>query len=592
MTGHSSLAIYILRRFKLLILLVAVLMLVSSVLESVSVIAFFPIFLSLLGQTGEDVGGVLGFITRISELIPASHPVIAGAILLTGIALFKAVFNIAREVAMTYAAAKILYDTQTRVMARYAGAQYQFHLDNRQGELIYNCVDAAGSVGTIVLVGARIATALFKALMVAGLLFLILPLGAASICVVGLIYYVGIHYISQRVSRKIGVEKARVGTEQLVISNEFFSGFRQIVTTNTIAPWTKRFNLESRTMGELMVKESVYLSLPRPVLELFAVGLTLGMVLLVSLSSPSTVFENLPTIGIFAVALAQMIPSLTAIGSSRMLMMVAMPRARRAFEAINDPMPMRQDGHRELSRFETAITFENVNFSYNDRNSLLDNINLTIEKGKVTAFVGSSGAGKTTIINLILGLFQPIAGKITVDGILLQEYTHASWLNKLGFVSQDPFMHNATISDNIRLGRSDITQQSVVKAATIAKADEFINQLPQAYETLVGDKGMRLSGGQQQRIAIARALLTEPEILIFDEATSSLDTLSEKQVQEAIEEARRNRTVIVIAHRLSTVRHADKIIVFEQGKLLEQGNHQELLSNNGQYSKMVSSSIG
>jgi len=201
--------------------------------------------------------------------------------------------------------------------------------------------------------------------------------------------------------------------------------------------------------------------------------------------------------------------------------------------------------------------------------------------------VGPSGAGKTTLINLILGLFEPTEGRIIIDGKPFQEYELETWLNKIGFVSQDPFIYHSSVAENILFGRNGHSMESVIKAAIMANAHGFISEMPERYETIVGDRGMKLSGGQQQRIAIARAILDEPEVLILDEATSSLDSASEKLVQEAINNVTRERTVLIIAHRLSTIRYADKIIVLDDGQIIEEGTHQELMRKQGYYSQLV-----
>ena len=253
-------------------------------------------------------------------------------------------------------------------------------------------------------------------------------------------------------------------------------------------------------------------------------------------------------------------------------------------------MPRRNDGTRDLDSFKRAILFEDVSFTYKGRDTLLKRVNVAFEKGKVTAIVGPSGAGKTTIINLILGLFEPTEGRITLDGVPLRDYKQEAWLSKIGFVSQEPFIYHSTVADNITFGRNGHSMESIVKAATTANAQGFISELPHGYDTLVGERGMKLSGGQQQRIAIARAVLDEPELLIFDEATSSLDTVSERLVQDAIDNVSKNRTVITIAHRLSTISYADKIIVLDHGRIAEEGNHQELLKRQGHYSRLVASS--
>jgi subfamily B ATP-binding cassette protein MsbA len=354
--------------------------------------------------------------------------------------------------------------------------------------------------------------------------------------------------------------------------------------------WEADFNKENRTYSEIYANDLAWQTVPRPILELSALGLLLGAVFFFKATSPDTFADDLAVLGVFAVAVVQILPSLSMFGGTRMQMMNVLPDVQVAHQVLTLSVPARQDGRLELPSFDKAIAFENVSFAHKDRETLMDEANLSFDKGKVTAIVGPSGSGKTTLVNLILGLFEPSSGMITVDGIPLHNLTHQSWLGRIGFVSQDPFITNNTIEENIRFKRIGHSKETIVQAAEIANAHGFISEFPERYDTVAGDRGIRLSGGQQQRICIARAVLGSPEILIFDEATSSLDSMAEKQVQEAIDSASANRTVIIIAHRLSTIRQADKIIVLDQGKVVEQGTHQELLGNQGHYSKQVAAS--
>ena len=237
-----------------------------------------------------------------------------------------------------------------------------------------------------------------------------------------------------------------------------------------------------------------------------------------------------------------------------------------------------------VSTFESAIEYRGVSFSY-DTEPVLKNINLTIEKGKTIAIVGKSGSGKSTLVDLLPRFIDPFSGTILINGQSIQEFKIADLRNLMGIVSQQSILFNDTFFNNIAFGLDEAKEEDVITAAKIANAHDFIMETSHGYQTNVGDAGSKMSGGQRQRISIARALLKNPPILILDEATSSLDTESEKYVQEAIEHLMKNRTSIVIAHRLSTVKHADEIFVLEEGEIAEQGNHKDLLEQEGLYAK-------
>lgn len=241
---------------------------------------------------------------------------------------------------------------------------------------------------------------------------------------------------------------------------------------------------------------------------------------------------------------------------------------------------------KSVSAFERSIELRNVDFKYGDK-TILSNINLTIEKGKTIALVGASGAGKSTLVDLIPRFHDVTSGEILIDGVNVKDVKLYDLRRLMGVVSQDPILFNDTIYNNITLGTGGADKERVEEAARIAHAHNFIVQKADGYETNVGDRGARLSGGERQRVTIARAVLKNPPILILDEATSSLDTESERIVQDAINTLMQNRTCIVIAHRLSTVQHADEIVVMEKGKIMERGTHQQLIERNGLYKKLV-----
>ena len=581
---------YFLSRYKRLYGTILLLIVVTSLLESLSVAAFFPVFSSLLGDSQDEVGGILGVIQSAADLLPFSDPIVAGSVLLIALFVVKTVFTLIREGLTAYASAKVLYNVKSRIMDRYAGGQYQFFLDSKQGTLIYNGLVAPNTVGSMLLKGPQMVAFLLKVVAVAIVLGLIFPVGALAFVSLALVYYVVIHYLSRRISFYLGKVRASAGTSQTVITNEFITGIRHIIAFGATRSWVDRFDHENRAHSEAFGRHMGLLAVPRPTMELVAVGLMLGFVLIIRVFSPNEFVDVLPKLGVFAMALVQLLPALTAFGRIRMDIMGMLPDVELAYQTLTDPLPMRRDGTASLEHLEKGIAFENVTFAHKGREPLMKDVNLVFPKGNVTAVVGPSGAGKTTVINLILGLFEPGGGRITVDGVPLSELKQESWLSKIGFVSQDPFTYHSSVADNIIFGRNGHSMESVMEAARAANAHGFISELPEGYDTLIGDRGMKLSGGQQQRLAIARAVLDSPEILIFDEATSSLDAMSEKMVQEAIYNASRDRTAIIIAHRLSTIRYADNIVVLQEGQVVEQGTHQELLERQGHYSHLVASS--
>lgn len=284
---------------------------------------------------------------------------------------------------------------------------------------------------------------------------------------------------------------------------------------------------------------------------------------------------------------SQLIPPFKGFSNALYAAQKGMASLDRIQDLVTAPVVVEDPKNPKTPKFESTLELANVGFSYLEGSEVLSNVSLKINKGETIAFVGPSGAGKTTITDLIARFYDVSSGAILLDGIDIREFNQEDLRQLVGIVNQESILFNDTIRNNIALGRPELTMEQVESAAKAAYAHDFIMEMEKGYESEIGERGGKLSGGQKQRLSIARALLKDPEILILDEATSALDSQSEKAVQMALESLMRNRTSLVVAHRLSTVMHADKIVVLEKGKIIEIGKHQELIAKGGLYAKLI-----
>jgi ATP-binding cassette subfamily C protein len=294
------------------------------------------------------------------------------------------------------------------------------------------------------------------------------------------------------------------------------------------------------------------------------------------------------TLTVFLFAFYRLSPRISGLQASQSLLLSFVPGIKRVEDYTDIAAAFHEaSGSMPLDRFSDAITLEDVSFSYGPTPAALHHISLTIPHGRSTAIVGPSGAGKTTIMDLVMGLLTPESGEIRVDGTPLRDVRLSDWRRQIGYVPQDASFFHATVADNIAWGLDGASRDDVVAAAKLADADEFIRTFPDGYDTIVGDRGMRMSGGQRQRLALARAIVRKPSILVLDEATSALDAESEEKIKRAVDRLTGSVTVLTVTHRLATVRGCSLIHVLENGRLVESGTWDELAARGGQFARLV-----
>lgn len=588
----ARMIIFLWAPYKGIVFLIFVSLLVFTVMEGLSIALIYTVFdqTAQLINHSEVSSKAFAFIKVISSLTGIKDLFILSCILLILASFVKAVFSFVNQFYSFYLSSLIKKDFHEKIFEKFMNAEYPFYFDHKHGWLMHRVMTIPLEASILLDYLPRIAVNFLRIVVIIYTLFFISAPFTTIMIIFSLFYCFVTRIIGKRVSYKLGQDKVNELQRQNELAAEAFTGIKQLKVSQAVKGWIDNFNDSIKKYLRLQVKEGVWVIMPPTLIEFLVIAVLIGFLIAIKITSPGNFTSVLPVIAIFGYAIQRIIPSFNLLGAQIISFSGLLPVLGFAYELL-DKREFFRDGHVQFNGFREKIFFNDVDFSYSDREILFKGLTFSIEKGRTTAIVGLSGSGKSTIVDLLVRLLKPSKGEIIVDGIKLDDLEISSWLDKIGLVSQDSFIFHGTIKENISMGLKNVDMAAVTRASIEANCHHFIMEFPDKYDTVVGDRGVKLSGGQKQRVAIARAILRNPEILILDEATSSLDNISEASVQSAIDNTSRGRTVIIIAHRLSTIMNADKIYVIENGNICEEGSHLDLIGKKGFYWRIYNSQI-
>jgi len=557
----------------------------SSLSEGLGISLFIP-FLQSLDQTASSAASsrLTELLNQVLAAIPHAEGRFVIPLLILASILLKNCLTYSNRMLSYWLNMQISHRLRSGIFKQLLSVSYSF-LDAHQSGQLLNTLNnetwqtsyALSTLVGLVITACTIAVFTILLLLISWQLTFLVAIAMVLISIT-------IQFLTREV-RNLGQQAVQANA---TLTNQMLEGLTgmKVIRAFSHEPYEqKRFDRSSEAVRTTFTKLELVSGAVGPLSEVLA-AVMLVCILVIGLQDRDT----LPTLLTFIFILYRLQPQVKQFDSARVGLLAVTASVKDVLSLLDrSDKPYIHSGTIPFQGLKHDIAFKEVTFSYHaGEKPALQNISLSIPRSQTTALVGPSGAGKSTLINLICRFYDPTQGEILIDGLPLAQLQLADWRRQIAIVSQDIHMFSTTVRENIAYGQLEATESEIIAAASLANADEFIRQLPQGYETKVGDRGIRLSGGQRQRVALARAIIRDAELLILDEATNALDSVSETLIQEAINTFSQNRTVIVIAHRLSTIEKADQIIVLEQGKVVEQGSLQHLLQREGLFSRLYS----
>jgi len=577
---------YVFRRFPLLLIANTLLLVLAGMTDAVSLLTLAPIADLLINPDLQEASPVtLQVVTVMTSVgVPATLWSLLAAFL--GLNLLKNGFQILATHFVLRIKYAVLRGLVVGTFEEFFNARWYFFSSGRQGNLLNTFTRETNVVGDAFAGMGRLFAGVVQVI-----LYLLVPFylswQVTSVSLATALLLAGPFVLLGRVSYRLGQRNTSTANQVTSIIQESLGSAKVILgfanqhksaeALSHAFEAHRRATLKSQTLGIAM--PLVYQPL----------GL---LVLIAALFVSQMIAFPLSELAVVIYALYRIVPVVGRLTGEKNLMDNSFPAYEQVMHLTQRAQGLRQPtGTRAFTGITDRIATEGLSFAHPDHEPALVDINVCIPQGEMIAFVGESGAGKSTLIDVIMGLQEPLAGQITIDGVPLSDFDIYSYRRRIGYVPQDSVLFNMTIKDNLLWANEAATEQEIKRACQQANADQFIEEFPKGYNTLVGDRGVRLSGGQAQRIALARAILRKPDLLILDEATSSLDTRAERLIQQAIENVARETTVVVIAHRLSTIINADYIYVLRDGRVVEEGTYSKLVRMDGYFNRMAQSQV-
>ena len=568
------------------LILLYVLVIGSTAMESIGIASFYPIteMLQDTSQLHYYRDKLVAWFPAL-EILDREQFLFYSLLAVAALFVFKNVFLVLAGYGNIKVVTNLYCSWMNRIFKTYMNKSYSFFMENKAGDLVQRKIMQTNKASAVLRVFILLLGGVTNILGV----FLVLCFINFKVTLSITILMIPLYFVTIKISRgkvyKAGDRLVELEKQGFGLTTELLSGIKQVKVFCAEDHFQRRIGKIWQEYSRHSIRNQFLITLPRPVLETIVVLAGVGTLMMFENGSGHEE-EVLPMLAVFAVGMYRILPLSAASSAQAMAFAAQLPSAETVASLLSGDIKEKK-GH-TLPAMAEKIEFQNVFFSHSNREVVLEDMSLVFENKKFYGIVGVSGSGKSTIIDLIAGFFKPQKGRVLIDGVDLNDADVSTWLCQIGLISQDAFIFSGTIEDNICFGVDDEyrNKDRVKEATRIAYADEFIDMFPEGYQTIVGERGVKLSGGQRQRLAIARAIYLDPPVLIFDEATSSLDANSERKVQEAIEALHGKRTVIVVAHRLVTIARADHIYVIENGRLIEEGTHQKLRAGSGLYSRL------